>query len=496
MTAAASKHYVEALTGIRVSMPKVSGVVFKEQVAALRFVALEKARAEVEPASVAPWLTVGVVARKEVATSAGGGAYSRWLLSDLRRGELRLVLFGDAHAAHKGVPEGAIVAVMGGVSSSSGRGGGGQQQQQYSSLAVADARALQHLATAAGFGFCEGVTKAGERCRRCVDKAASPFCEWHALSQQRRVRQDLRGSAAVGAVAAAAAGATSGGTAAGGAFRGGGITAGGGLGGSSCGGLGSGGGGEGVGFRGVAILPGAPDQRPGALLQQMSAAARGAGGAGAGALTHQERERRRAEAALANRQRLAEQIRQRGGLPARDPNRTRPPSPPRGGGSGSGGGGGGGSGGGSGGAAGPTVRPRLSRGPTTPAVAAGAAAGGAMAPAAATAAAAQPRSAGGNNGSGKARASAAGGKIDKLRSGLGIAPRAGAPTPQQLGAGAGRAAPPGASSSSTAKPAGVPGGAAAAAAAAPAPGSAAAQFARAFGGVATKAAAKEDEDER
>jgi hypothetical protein len=44
---------------------------------------------------------VGVLTSKEFASTNNGQAYSRWQLSDLRAGELRVVLFGDAHAAHK-----------------------------------------------------------------------------------------------------------------------------------------------------------------------------------------------------------------------------------------------------------------------------------------------------------------------------------------------------------------------------------------------------------
>lgn len=48
-----------------------------------------------------PWLTVGVLVRKDCAATAGGQGYSRWLLSDLRGGELRAVLFGDAHGERR-----------------------------------------------------------------------------------------------------------------------------------------------------------------------------------------------------------------------------------------------------------------------------------------------------------------------------------------------------------------------------------------------------------
>lgn len=39
--------------------------------------------------------------RKEYAATGNGQAYSRWQLSDLKSGELRVVLFGDAHSTHK-----------------------------------------------------------------------------------------------------------------------------------------------------------------------------------------------------------------------------------------------------------------------------------------------------------------------------------------------------------------------------------------------------------
>jgi hypothetical protein len=56
--------------------------------------------------SDAPWLTIGVLVRKEFAATSNGQSFSRWQLADLRGGELRAVLFGDAHAQHKGAVRG------------------------------------------------------------------------------------------------------------------------------------------------------------------------------------------------------------------------------------------------------------------------------------------------------------------------------------------------------------------------------------------------------
>jgi len=51
--------------------------------------------------STSPWLTIGVLVQKEIAATANGQSFSRWLLSDLKGGELRVVLFGEAHSSHK-----------------------------------------------------------------------------------------------------------------------------------------------------------------------------------------------------------------------------------------------------------------------------------------------------------------------------------------------------------------------------------------------------------
>jgi hypothetical protein len=82
-------------------------------------------------------------------------------------------------------------------------GGGAQRDPQYSSLSVAGAHQVQLLADSAGFGFCRGITKQGQRCRRAVDKTVSEYCEWHALQQQRQIKSDMRGAVALGAGAAA-----------------------------------------------------------------------------------------------------------------------------------------------------------------------------------------------------------------------------------------------------------------------------------------------------
>ena len=48
-----------------------------------------------------PWLTIGVLAVKDYGSTSNGQAFSKWQLADLKGGELRVVLFGEAHAAHK-----------------------------------------------------------------------------------------------------------------------------------------------------------------------------------------------------------------------------------------------------------------------------------------------------------------------------------------------------------------------------------------------------------
>lgn len=48
-----------------------------------------------------PWLTIGVLIHKDYATTSNGQAFSKWQLADLKGGDLRVVLFGDAHGAHK-----------------------------------------------------------------------------------------------------------------------------------------------------------------------------------------------------------------------------------------------------------------------------------------------------------------------------------------------------------------------------------------------------------
>jgi hypothetical protein len=144
---------------------------------------------------------------------------------------------------------------------------------QYTSLSVSAPHQVQLLATSEGFGFCQGITKAGERCCRAVDKTASPYCEYHVLQQQRQVKRDLKGATASGAVAAAAAAA--------------------GAGVATVGGPGGGGGGSGSGIEG----PGRPLGRTEGLQTAGVPAAVG--------LTGQERREREAAQLMANRVRGA-----------------------------------------------------------------------------------------------------------------------------------------------------------------------------------------------
>jgi len=345
--------------------------------------------------------------------------------------------------------EGTVVAIGSGRASSSKS----SSENQYTSVSATSEHQVQLLATSAGFGFCQGITKQGERCKRAVDKMVSPFCEWHVLSQARQVKHDLRAGAAIGAAAAAKGGGMSG-------LSSGVVGSGSGGGGGSIDwpGGGSGSCGVGVGGGGFSSSPGAAAFHSQSQLNPLSQ-----GPAPLSGPTHQERLKAEKARLMANRQRLAQQLKQRGGLPAIDYNRTRPPSPPR---------------------QCATNAASVARDPLSGGGGAGAA------KAAVQTGARQRAGAGGGSGSGSAAAEggskASATKRAKLLTGLGIAARpSGGPAPPQQQQQ--QQQPAAAGSRINASAAAVAGGGAARSGqrgAAAAPSRAVAQFAAAFGKVA------------
>ncbi|WIA39707.1 hypothetical protein OEZ86_005770 [Tetradesmus obliquus] len=182
------QHFVEKLTGLKIKLPRVSGIVLRERYKQMSYVPVSKARNYVAPANAA-WVVVGVLVQKSIGSTSAGAPYSRWRLSDLSGSDTWLALFGDAHKEHYAEAEGSVLAFYSprfaakgpGSSSSSGGGGGG--------LAVSQASQVERLASSAGWGFCRGSTKAGSRCTNAVDTTVSQFCQYHALQQAKTLRK-------------------------------------------------------------------------------------------------------------------------------------------------------------------------------------------------------------------------------------------------------------------------------------------------------------------
>ncbi|KAF8058919.1 mcm10 [Scenedesmus sp. PABB004] len=181
-------HYVEKLTGLKIKLPRVSGVVLRERFRALTWVPLAKAKDYHAPPDGAGWVTVGVLVAKAFGTTSAGAPYSRWRLSDLSGADAWVALFGDAHKDHYAAGEGSVVALHSPRFAPKGPGAGGGGGGGGGGLAVAQPAQVELLAASAGWGFCRGVTKAGTRCTNAVDTTQSQFCSYHALQQAKTLR--------------------------------------------------------------------------------------------------------------------------------------------------------------------------------------------------------------------------------------------------------------------------------------------------------------------
>ena len=137
---------------------------------------------------------VAVLAEKSGTREASNGSkYGMWTLSDLAGAETRLMLFGDAFAAHWKESEGAILAVVAPKASppSSGYAGG-------PCLSIDKPPQVFKLGTAADFGLCKAERKDGRPCGAGVNARACEYCPRHAAAALARLRGDGRKETANG----------------------------------------------------------------------------------------------------------------------------------------------------------------------------------------------------------------------------------------------------------------------------------------------------------
>lgn len=180
-------HYAEKCSGIKMKNPVCSGTVLKERFAELCFVKLAQVRPSM--GEEGPWATIGVISEKHAAQTSKGQPYSRWRISDLNDGEMTVFLWSSAHQEHWKETEGTVICLYNAVIRSEGSSG--------PSLSISEPQQLQKIGTSVGFARCGGTRKDGTRCTRAVDKTVCQYCIYHVQAAMKKFgsrRPELGGS--------------------------------------------------------------------------------------------------------------------------------------------------------------------------------------------------------------------------------------------------------------------------------------------------------------
>ena len=110
-----------------------------------------------------PWVTIGVVADKGFKglskTSANGGKYMIWNLTDLKGTSVSAFLFREAHTKHWQMSEGSVVLLFNAEVLPA-------KEDGRFALSISHAGKLAKLGTSAHFGHCKANRKDGNPCTR------------------------------------------------------------------------------------------------------------------------------------------------------------------------------------------------------------------------------------------------------------------------------------------------------------------------------------------
>lgn len=157
------------------------------------------------------WVLAAVVLRKlEPQIDKRRAKYLRLALGDLNDMSVDLMLFGDSFKKYWKVQVGDVVAVLNPVirkyrlllgAGGAGGGVGGGSGPRGFNLVLDDALdALVEVGAARDFGYCQLMTRSGERCRAVVNTKRAEHCNFHQLLAVRRAgskRMELNGSVAM-----------------------------------------------------------------------------------------------------------------------------------------------------------------------------------------------------------------------------------------------------------------------------------------------------------
>ena len=130
-----------------------------------RYLPIDRIPAEAQALtdSKVPWVTIGVVADKGFKglskTSANGGKYMIWNLTDLKGTSVSAFLFREAHTKHWQMSEGSVVLLFNAEVLPA-------KEDGRFALSISHAGKLAKLGTSAHFGHCKANRKDGNPCTR------------------------------------------------------------------------------------------------------------------------------------------------------------------------------------------------------------------------------------------------------------------------------------------------------------------------------------------
>ncbi|OQS01603.1 hypothetical protein ACHHYP_00596 [Achlya hypogyna] len=133
------------------------------------------------------WVTIGVVTKANIMSTADGSKYTAWTISDLDNCIVSLFLYKDAYEAHWKESAGQLVAVINPAILPA------REKGQFA-LKVTAAYEVAKIGTAMDFGFCQSYTQGGRQCKIAVNMAKSRYCVIHLaqrLKDAGKGRQEL-----------------------------------------------------------------------------------------------------------------------------------------------------------------------------------------------------------------------------------------------------------------------------------------------------------------
>lgn len=181
------------LTGIEVTMPRISATELREKLIDKRAIRLSHISRHYDPKENdidGDWVTFGAVISKSTQSSkATGNAYTILKLSDLRDLDnyVSLFLFGESHSVHWKIMVGTVVGVLNPVFMPQKNDNKYQgPSKELHALKLDYPMKLLNLGESKHMGRCKAVLRSGEVCNSITNVSLSEFCAYHVTQHYKK----------------------------------------------------------------------------------------------------------------------------------------------------------------------------------------------------------------------------------------------------------------------------------------------------------------------